>query len=73
MTCGRRTRPPTPHSWMSWPTTSSLMVTICDTRFGLIAQSDAYARSSDAVAGNQHDDRFYSHFLRKPLPAGGSG
>jgi hypothetical protein len=34
----------------------------------LIARSDAYARSADAVKGNENDDRFYSRFLRKPLP-----
>ena len=33
----------------------------------LIAQSDAYGRSSDAVAGNENDSRFCSHFPRKPL------
>lgn len=36
---------------------------------GLIARSDAYARSADAIDGNQIDDRFYSHFLSKPMPA----
>ena len=35
---------------------------------GLIARSDAYARSADAVEGNESDDRFYSRFLRTPLP-----
>lgn len=33
----------------------------------LIAQSAAYQRSSQPVPGNQADDRFYSHALRKPL------
>ncbi len=33
----------------------------------LIAQSDAYARSPDAIEGNENDTRFCSHFLRKPM------
>ncbi|QDV63940.1 DUF1549 and DUF1553 domain-containing protein [Crateriforma conspicua] len=33
----------------------------------LIANSDAYQRDSVANSQNQHDDRFYSHALRRPL------
>ncbi|TWU66730.1 DUF1549 and DUF1553 domain-containing protein [Crateriforma conspicua] len=33
----------------------------------LIANSDAYQRDSVAKSQNQHDDRFYSHALRRPL------
>ena len=35
----------------------------------LIATSAAYARSSQSVPGNQGDDRYYSHFPTRPLPA----
>jgi hypothetical protein len=35
----------------------------------LIALSGAYARSSESVAGNVSDDRFYSRSLRRPLGA----
>jgi hypothetical protein len=33
----------------------------------LIASSHAYARSAAVVAGNERDDRFYSHAYRRPL------
>ncbi len=33
----------------------------------LIALSDAYARSSNALSENRSDDRFYSHAVKKPL------
>ena len=35
----------------------------------LIATSATYARSPNATARNQEDDRFYSHALRRPLEA----
>ena len=35
----------------------------------LIATSQAYARSSDVLPGNQHDNKFYSHALPRPLIA----
>lgn len=34
-----------------------------------IMLSAAYQRSSDPVAGNENDDRFYSHYIVKRLPA----
>jgi hypothetical protein len=34
----------------------------------LIARSETYSRSSESVAGNKADDRFYSHAFRRPLP-----
>jgi hypothetical protein len=34
----------------------------------LIALSDAYARSAEVFDGNENDEQYYSHFLRKPLP-----
>ena len=33
----------------------------------VIAMSSTYARSSIPVAGNQADDRFYSHIIQRPL------
>jgi hypothetical protein len=33
-----------------------------------IVASEAYQRSSRSVAGNQSDDRFYSHAIVRPLP-----
>ena len=33
----------------------------------VIAMSSSYARSSIPVAGNQADDRFYSHIIQRPL------
>ncbi len=36
---------------------------------GVIAQSTTYARSTNTTEQNQHDDRFYSHALRRPLEA----
>ncbi len=33
----------------------------------VIASSNAYARSAKTTSENQHDDRFYSHALRRPL------
>lgn len=35
----------------------------------LICSSDTFARSSVAVTGNESDDRFYSRFVVRPLPA----
>lgn len=34
-----------------------------------IALSQAYARSANGIEGNESDDRFYSRFLRRGLPA----
>ena len=36
---------------------------------GLVMNSAAYQRSSKAVAGAESDDRFYSHYLVRRLPA----